>query len=97
MTGAASGWEWTTVELQLMNEVQVYGTTAWSSSVYDVGVDNRQLSIFKFINPVQFDRNSLWLRSVISSTGFAVCNHYGNADYAGASYALSVRPLILFG
>jgi hypothetical protein len=97
MTGAASGWEWATVELQLMNEVQVYGTTVWSSSTYDVGVDNRQLPVFKFINPVHHGLNAFWLRSVVSSTSFAFCNAYGYASGTGASYALYVRPLILFG
>ena len=97
MTGAASGGEWTTVELQLMNEVQVYGTTVWSSSAYDMGVDNRQLPVFKFINPVHTGRGVFWLRSVVSSTLFANCSHTGNATCDGASGALYVRPLILFG
>jgi len=97
ITGAASGWEWTTVELQLMNEVQVYGTTVWSSSAYDVGVDNRQLPVFKFINPVHFGRLTFWLRSVVSSTGFAFCNSYGCANNYVASDESYVRPLILFG
>lgn len=97
ITGAASGWEWTTVELQLMTEVQVYGTTVWSSSAYDVGVDNRQLPVFKFINPVHLGRNSFWLRSVVSSTGFAYCLYGGYAGTGGASDALYVCPQILFG
>lgn len=96
-TGAASGWEWTTVELQLMNEVQVYGTMIWSSSAYDVGVDNRQLPVFKFINPVLFGRAAFWLRSVVSSTYFAICSYFGIALYGGASGVNYARPLILFG
>lgn len=97
MTGAASGWGWTTVELQLMNEVQVYGTTVWSSSAYDVGADNRQLPVFKFITPVHFGRTPFWLRSVVSSTNFAFCDGPGYAGDYGASGAFYVRPLILFG
>lgn len=97
LMGASSDWTWTTVELQLMNEVQVYGTTIWSSSAYDTGADNRQLPVFKFINPVQFGRSSFWLRSVVSSTYFAHCYTGGVASYLGASYTLYVRPLILFG
>jgi hypothetical protein len=97
LTGASSGWGWTTVELQLMNEAQVYGTTVWSSSAYDVGVDNRQLPVFKFINPIQYGRGSFWLRSVVSSTNFADCYGDGLANSYGASVALPVRPLILFG
>ena len=97
MTGASSNWAWGTIELQLMNEVQLYESTVWSSSAYDVGADNRQLPVFKFINPMQFGRLDFWLRSVVSSTTFARCNNYGGAHITGASFALYVRPLILFG
>lgn len=98
MTGAASGVGWATVELQLINEVQIYGTTVWSSSAYDVGVDNRQLPVFKFINPVHLGRKYFWLRSVVSSTNFAGCSGDGGDAYSyGASSVLFVRPLILFG
>ena len=96
-TGAANVAEWATVDLQLMNEVQVYGTTVWSSSAYDVGTDNRKLPVFDFITPVQFGRNGTWLRSVVSSTRFALCSNSGGAYYNNASAALYVRPLILFG
>lgn len=97
MTGAANAAEWATVDLQLMNEVQVYGTTVWSSSAYDVGTDNRKLPVFDFIIPVQFDRTSFWLRSVVSSTSFAHCSAYGYATYYPAYGASYVRPLIVFG
>lgn len=97
LTGSASGWELATVELQLMNEVQLYGTTVWSSSAYDVGMDNRKLPVFDFITPVQFGRNGFWLRSVVSSANFAICNGYGSASSYGASGASYVRPIILFG
>jgi hypothetical protein len=97
LTGASSAWAWETVELQLMSEVQVYGSTVWSSSAYDVGCDNKLLPVFKFINPIQFGRSLYWLRSVVSSTSFAICYSYGNAGFGGASAAHDVRPLIHFG
>jgi hypothetical protein len=80
-----------------MNEVQLYGSTVWSSSAYDVGVDNEKLPVFNFINPVHFGRDYFWLRSVVSSTHFAYCTSPGFADYGSASTVHSVRPLILFG
>lgn len=97
LMGASSSWAWETVELQLMSEVQVYGSTVWSSSAYDVGCDNKLLPVFKFINPIQFGRRDYWLRSVVSSTYFASCYYVGAASYSSASNALNVRPLILFG
>lgn len=97
MTGASSASAWETTELQLMNEVQLYGTMVWSSSAYEVGVDNEKLPVFNFINPVQYGRGTVWLRSVVSSTDFAICSSYGCANFNGASAANFVRPLILFG
>ena len=97
LTGASSAWAWETVELQLMNEVQVFGTTIWSSSAYDVGCDCEKLPVFNFINGVQYSRGYFWLRSVVSSTYFAGCSYDGNANVYGASYANYVRPLIIFG
>lgn len=97
LTGAATTCDWTTVDLQLMNEVQVYGTTVWSSSAYDVGTDNKKLPVFDFITPVQFGRYNIWLRSVVTSASFAICYSGGNASYNYASTAYYVRPLILFG
>ena len=96
-TGASNAWTWETVELQLMSEPQIYGTTVWSSSAYDVGADYKKLPVFDFINGVQFGRITYWLRSVVSSTNFAICYNHGNANGYGALGAQYVRPLILFG
>lgn len=97
ITGASSASAWETTELQLMNELQIYGTMVWSSSAYEVGVDNEKLPVFNFINPVQYGRYNVWLRSVVSSTAFAICYDSGVAYNPGASYVAYVRPLILFG
>lgn len=97
ITGASSAMSWETVELQLMNEVQIYGTMVWSSSAYDVGADVKKLPVFDFIGPMQNGRNDFWLRSVVSSTGFALCTYASNANYSGASNMFFVRPIILFG
>ena len=97
MTGAASASAWKMTELQLMTEQQVYGTRAWTSSAYDVGIDYRKLPIFNFIDPVQYGRADFWLRSVVSSTNFANCSYHGIAIGNAASNEYSVRPLIVFG
>ena len=97
LAGASSGWAWTTVELQLMTEQQVYGTRAWTSSAYDIGVDYRKLPVFDFINPAQYGRGNFWLRSVVSSTHFAFCYVSGGSGYSDASVSYYVRPLIVFG
>lgn len=97
LTGASSAYAWETVELQLMNEVQVFGTTIWTSSAYDVGVDNEKLPVFNFINSVYFNRGAFWLRSVVSFASFAICTAAGIANNGGAATTNYVRPLIIFG
>ena len=97
LNGSATAWDWKDTNIRLMNEAQVYGTGIWSSSAYDYGCENRQLAVFRFISPVQYERAASWLSSVVSSTYFANVYNYGNATYSYAGNALSVRPLIVFG
>lgn len=97
MTGASTSQISETTELQLMSEPQIYGTTVWSSSAYDVGFDYKKLPVFDFINGVQYDRGSFWLRSVANSKEFAVCGADGSASSFIASTRSFVRPIILFG
>jgi hypothetical protein len=97
LNGSATAWDWKDTNIRLMNEAQVYGTGIWSSSAYDYGCENRQLAVFRFISPVQYERADCWLSSVVSSTGFASVSTYGNALYHTAGTATYVRPLIVFG
>lgn len=103
--GATTGWVWSDVELMLPSEVQVYGTTIFSSSFYDVGTRNRQLPLFALCQDQlvayrgytkQF-RSRWWLSAVASSTAFAVVLYDGIATYHGASVELcGIRPYFLF-
>ncbi len=97
--GASSGWAWYDSKLDLMSEVNVYGSTVWSSSGYDIGIDNRQYAIFKlkpeFINSYGTTRFHYWLKAVALSTGFAGVGDGGVADAYAASYSHGVRPRFL--
>lgn len=95
--GVASGCEWADVTLQLMSEIQLYGTEVWGRSQYEAGCANRQLPFFKFVSPVQFSRNRFWLRSIASSTSAAASNNYGHAYIHDVSLTSTVRPIMLFG
>lgn len=97
LNGSATAWDWKDTNIRLMNEAQVYGTGIWSSSAYDYGCENRQLAVFRFISPIQYERVHSWLSSVVSSTYFAGVYSYGGAVYYGAGAAYYVRPLIVFG
>ncbi len=109
ITGASSDWKWDSRKLDLMSEVNVYGSTIWSSSGYDIGADNRQYAIFQLrpelinqdlsgISGVAIRRYWYWLKAVTGSMSFAYVNHYGDAAQ-GAGYAShsdgGVRPRFL--
>ncbi len=97
--GASSGWAWYDSQLDLMSEVNVYGSTVWSSSGYDIGIDNRQYAIFKlkpeFINSYGNTRFNYWLKAVATSTFFALVYYDGGANASFASNSLGVRPRFL--
>ncbi len=98
--GASSGWGWYDSELDLMSEVNVYGSTVWSSSGYDIGIDNREYAIFKlkpeFINSYGNQRFEYWLKAVTSYSAFAIIYKYGDANDSGAVNAsLGIRPRFL--
>ncbi len=96
---ASSGWEWVDRYLDLMSEVNVYGSTVWSSSGYDIGIDNRQYAIFQlkpeFINSYGTTKFHYWLKAAINSAGFAHVGGAGNANTYYASDSLGVRPRFL--
>lgn len=97
LTTANNSATWSDSELQLMNETQLYGRTIYANTVYEVGVDNKILPIFNFTTAVQYNRNGVWLRSIVNTTNFARCGSDGNPGSFGAQNALNVRPLIIFG
>lgn len=109
LAGASTNWSWADRSTDLMSEVQVYGTTVWSSSGYDTGVANRQLALFQH-DPTALvcklggtddvtasNRAWWWLRDIASAPHFALVNNYGNAYYTSASVAGGVRPLFCIG
>ncbi len=97
--GASSGWAWYESKLDLMSEVNVYGSTIWSSSGYDIGIDNRQYAIFKlkpeFINSYNNKRFNYWLKAVSNSMAFAdIAGGSAFAHYA-SNTDIGVRPRFL--
>ena len=100
-TGASNNWGWYDRKLDLMSEVNVYGTTVTSSSLYDTGIDNRQYAIFQikpeFINSYGITRFHYWLKDVTCSTDFAFVSNYGPSYYYPASTSIGVRPRFLIG
>ena len=96
--GKASGWAWADSEVDLMNEVMVYGSIVWGESTvggsgYNVGEGMSQLPLFVFRpDMISANRQYFWLRDVVSASSFADVDGTGYAYYPLASNALGVRP-----
>ena len=92
----ASGWSWYDASVGLMNEVMVYGASAWGESAYNngyqVGTSNGQLPLFSLRHDLINTRQTYWLRDVVSSTDFALVNYSGHATNVNASISRGVRP-----
>lgn len=93
-SGASSDWAWATCQAVLMSEVEVYGSTVWSSSGYDTGNANKQFPLFAFSKEAMNNRSAYyWLKDVASGADFCLCRGNGYSDYGNASRANGcVRP-----
>ena len=93
-TGCASNWEWISAQAVLMSEVEVYGTTVWSSSGYDTGNANVQLPLFAFSKQARNNYSAYWwLKDTANASRFCIVDDNGYADNGNASDADDyVRP-----
>lgn len=92
--GCSNNWGWKTCYAVNMSEIEVYGSTVWSSSGYDTGTAKERLPLFGLSDGAINDRSAYyWLKDVASASRFAGVSHLGSADshYAGHSF-LYVRP-----
>ena len=93
-TGCSNNWIWIKVQAVLMSEVEVYGTTVWSSSGHDTGTANRQLPLFAFSKQAQNNRSAdWWLKDIASADSFCHTIGFGASSYSTASSTnVCVRP-----
>lgn len=97
---APSGWAWFDSDVELMNEVQVYGSVAWGvhdSNGYNVASGNGQFPLFLFDRTKLHIREDYWLRDVASAIYFSVVYGYGFANCNDVSYTYGVRPAFCIG
>lgn len=95
-----SGWAWFNSDVELMNEVQAYGSVAWGAhdgNGYNVASGDGQFPLFMFDRTKLHNREDYWLRDVASATNFSLVHGNGNADYYNASNSLGVRPAFCIG
>ena len=96
--GVSSGGAWVDSEVDLMNEQMVYGSgifspvSTGSATPTNHSVEKNQLPLFA-MNPAMLNnRESYWLRDVITASDFAVVYYFGGASHYCATISLGVRP-----
>lgn len=95
-----SGWAWFDSDVELMNEVQAYGSVAWGAhdgNGYNVASGDGQFPLFMFDRTKLHNREDYWLRDVSSATAFSDVGGHGHADTDNASTSHGVRPAFCIG
>ena len=95
-----SGWAWFDSDVELMNEVQAYGSVAWGAhdgNGYNVASGDGQFPLFMFDRTKLHNREDYWLRDVASAPSFSFVYNNGNANYYYASNSVGVRPAFCIG
>lgn len=95
-----SGWAWFDSDVELMNEVQAYGSVAWGAhdgNGYNVASGDGQFPLFMFDRTKLHNREDYWLRDVASATYFSYVASRGSADDNYASGSIGVRPAFCIG
>lgn len=95
-----SGWAWFDSDVELMNEVQVYGSVAWGAhdgNGYNVASGDGQFPLFMFDRTKLHNREDYWLRDVSSAPNFSSVGSGGGAYDYSASYSFGVRPAFCIG
>lgn len=95
-----SGWAWFNSDVELMNEVQAYGSVAWGAhdgNGYNVASGDGQFPLFMFDRTKLHNREDYWLRDVSSATAFSRVHSGGLATGSDASRSLGVRPAFCIG
>lgn len=105
--GYETGGTWYDSDIELMNEIMVYGCQIFKNAMSGTNVpnnyqiDNSQLSLFRLRHDSIVARNDAgdrywyWLRDVVSSANFANVSANGYSSYNGASFVAGVRPAFL--
>lgn len=95
-----SSWAWFDSDVELMNEVQAYGSVAWGAhdgNGYNVASGDGQFPLFMFDRTKLHNREDYWLRDVASAPHFSYVAGNGHASAGSASGSFGVRPAFCIG
>jgi hypothetical protein len=94
--GQASDGAWFNSDVELMNEVMVYGSVVNGKGVYDsynIGSEKSQLPLFTLRPDLVNIGTHWWLRDVVSASHFASVSISGVASKGQAPVLYGVRPV----
>ena len=94
--GQASGVAWFDSDVELMNEVMVFGSVLNGKGVlgyYNIGIEKLQLPLFSLRPDLLNIRTWWWLRDVAGAGNFVDVTNVGGFFIDLASLALGVRPV----
>lgn len=101
--GRPTAGAWFDSNVELMNEIMVYGSHVYAPMSNGVTIPNKytidkqQLALFA-LSPKMINRRfTYWLRDVVSSACFAIVGSLGYTSYSSASGSLGVRPVFPIG
>lgn len=92
---APTSWAWYDSTVELMTEMQVYGSRACGAPAnngYGVGSQDGVFPLFAIRHGMIHIRNNYWLQDVASAAAFAFVSYNGYATNGSASESLGVRP-----
>ncbi len=99
--GSTNSFAWANRQIDLMNEVNVFGANLTTTSYYETGMDTMQYALFQlkpsFMHGNTKTNYAYWLRNVVSSSQFSFMNSNGALEIGNASSIKSIRPRILVG
>jgi len=99
-TSGPNSWAWYDSDgVELPNEVQIYGTRVWGSTLkgFDVATQKQQFPLLALAPQFVSTRQTYWLQDVSSSSVSSLFTRvpgYGNADSFDASASRGVRPSV---
>ncbi len=102
-SGYPSGGAWFDSNVELPNEIMIYGSLVFTPAgngtivVNRYTIDKTQLALFSVAPKFANIRASYWLRDVVSAANFARVDGGGNATNHSASASVGVRPVFAIG
>lgn len=102
-SGYPSAGAWTDSDVELMNELMVFGShihapgNTGATDVKRYTISTTQLALFRAVPSFIVSTNGTWLRDVVSSSHFARVDGSGGATSTGAANEYPLRPVFAIG